>query len=72
MNTPVRLQILRHLAKGHSLTPLTALTKFGCLSLSQRCGELRKQGWPVISEMETRNGKKFARYRINRAERARL
>lgn len=51
MKTPIRTEILRHLAKGHSLTPLTALKQFGCLSLSQRIGELKRQGWPVESKM---------------------
>lgn len=62
MNTPIRIQILRHLAKGHRLTPLQALSKFGCLSLSQRIGELKREMWPIKSEMVNVNGKRVASY----------
>ena len=33
--------------KRRWLTPLDALHMCGCLSLSQRCGELRRAGVPV-------------------------
>lgn len=32
------------LEAGEILTPLVALTRFGCLSLSQRVGDLEKEG----------------------------
>ena len=58
--------ILQALKSGEKLTPLIALEKFGCLSLSQRCGELRRQGWNVVSEMITLpNGKRVAQYRYD-------
>jgi hypothetical protein len=61
----VRQEILRHLAKGARLTPLGALTQFNCLSLSQRIGELKREGWPIVSEMvATHTGKKVAEYRL--------
>ena len=65
MNTPVRLQIQRHLAKGKGLTPLSALRRFGCLSLSQRIGELKREGWPISSKMIRRNGASFKKYWID-------
>jgi hypothetical protein len=59
-----RLEILRALAKGERLTPLRALEQFGCLSLSQRVGELKREGWPIVSEMvDTPSGKRVAEYR---------
>lgn len=56
--------ILNHFQKGKSLTPLTALTRFGCMALSQRAGDLRRAGYPVQSEWVTRQGKRFKRYFI--------
>lgn len=57
-------QLIKHLKRGW-LTPLTALTKLGCMSLSQRCGELRRAGVNVISEWRTTpTGKRIKAYRI--------
>lgn len=56
-------KILRYLRNGGSLTPLEALEKFGCLSLSQRCGELRRAGWPIVAHLvKVGENKKVARY----------
>jgi len=58
-----RQEILRYLAKGHTLTVLEAIERFGCYALSQRCTDLRREGWPIFSEMvEVGNGKRVARY----------
>ena len=62
-------QILDHLRRGNSLTPLDSLALFGCLALSQRIGELKREGWPIESELvEVSNGKRVARYRLRAAE----
>ncbi len=48
MNTESQCkEILRYLAHGKTLTVVEAIERFGCYALSQRCGDLRKQGWPV-------------------------
>lgn len=57
-----RLEIQRYLAKGLSITPLQALEKFGCLTLSQRCTELRNEGWPIKTTMVQVGGKRVASY----------
>ncbi len=55
--------ILNHLMSGNSLTPLESLNLFGCLSLSQRVGELKRAGYPIRSELiETPSHKHVARY----------
>lgn len=47
------------------VTPLTALQAVGCLSLSQRCGELRRDGVLVLSKWHTTPaGKRVKAYRI--------
>lgn len=61
-----KLEIQRALAKGDKLTPLLALNRFGCLSLSQRVGELKREGWPVKSKLIEIGGKRVAQYWINR------
>jgi hypothetical protein len=69
MNTDSqRIKIQRWLATGANLTPLMALQKFGCMSLSQRIGELRRQRWPILTTMVKRGRSRFASYRIDRSK----
>lgn len=57
--------ILTYLGNGHFLTVAEALRELGVYALSQRCGELRRQGYPIVSEMiKTPTGKRIARYRL--------
>ena len=47
-NLMTQLSLIRaSLESGQVLTPLDALHKFGCLSLSQRIGDLERQGLAV-------------------------
>jgi hypothetical protein len=46
-----KTKILEHLRAGHPLTPLQALNRFGCLTASQRVGELIREGWPIKSTL---------------------
>lgn len=58
-----KLLVLRHLAQGNTLTTLEAVDRFGCMALSQRCTDLRRDGWPIESRMiETPTGKRIAEY----------
>lgn len=69
MNTDSqRIKIQRWLAAGENITPLMALQKFGCMSLSQRIGELRRQRWPILTTMVKRGRSRFASYRIDRSK----
>ena len=56
--------ILNHLTSGRSITPLDALRDYGCFRLAARIDDLRKQGWCITTDFETRNGKKYASYRL--------
>lgn len=58
--------ILKHLQAGNSLTVFQAMFEpFRCMALSQRCGELKRQGWPIQSEMiKLPNGKRVAEYKL--------
>ncbi len=66
MKPSQRLRIQRWLAMGRTITPLQALRLFSTMALSQRCGELRKEGWPVVSRMvKLSSGKRVSQYRFD-------
>ena len=50
--------------RGEALTVASALSLYGIYALSQRCGDLRRDGYPVESEMiALPNGKHCKQYR---------
>jgi len=57
-------KIRKHLLNGKSITPLGALSMFGCLRLSGRIFDLRKSGLNINMRLITRNKKTFAEYRL--------
>jgi hypothetical protein len=57
-------RLLAHLTRGRSITPLQALERFGCLTLSQRMGELRRRGHRIRSELVQVGSKRVARYSL--------
>jgi len=61
--------ILRHLSKGHSLTPLQALEKFGTFRLAARVLEIEQQGHRVKRRMVKVGGARVAQYSIEEARR---
>jgi hypothetical protein len=56
-------QILNHLQKA-SITPLEALTKYGCLRLAARIKELKDVGHQINRQMIYLGDKKFAKYSL--------
>lgn len=59
--------ILRYLEQGNSITPLEALSLFGCMRLGARCFDLKQRGIPIRSEtVKDRNGKHYAKYWIEK------
>lgn len=59
-------EILSAMQNGAKLTPLLALQRFNCLSLSQRVGELKRSGWPILSKMiSLPSGKRCAEYSMD-------
>jgi hypothetical protein len=57
--------ILADLQAGKRITPLDALTTYGCLRLAPRILDLRRKGVPIERDMvETANGKRVAEYRL--------
>lgn len=56
--------ILRHLERYGSITPMTALEKYGCFRLAARIGELKDQGHEIATEMVKKGQKRYAKYRL--------
>jgi len=56
-------EILMYLKAGGRLTVAKALTELGIYALSQRIGELKRQGWPIKSNsVETNGGARVSEY----------
>ncbi len=58
-------QILKALKTGRKITPLTALSEFGCFRLGARIYNLKRQGHDIDSQMVSVNGKRVAEYSLN-------
>ena len=55
--------LLDHFINGGTLTVLESIEKFGVYALSQRCGELRRAGHPIDSDLvATPTGKHVSMY----------
>ncbi len=54
--------ILAGLTRGERLTPLNALIRYHTMALSQRIGELKRDGHPIQSRMVTVGEKRVAEY----------
>ena len=60
--------ILNHLREHGSITPLEAMSEYGCMRLASRISDLKRQGYPILAERGkgvNRNGETvhFAVYR---------
>ncbi len=56
-------EILTYLQSGKTLTVAKALTELGVYALSQRIGELKRGGWPILSRtIETAGGARVSEY----------
>ncbi len=65
-----RIRILRYMAQGFSVTPLSALRKFGSLRLSERVREIEAEGWPVERKRVNIRGKRVMSYYLQGARSA--
>lgn len=54
------------LLAGKTINPLQALEKFGSFRLGARIHDLKANGMNIVTEMVTRNGKRFAEYRLEK------
>lgn len=58
--------ILNWLSEGNTITSLQALNMFGCMRLASRISDLRSSGVPIAREMIEVNGKRVAKYWLQR------
>ncbi len=56
-------KVLKHL-QGNTITSIDALNLFGCFRLADVIFKLRAAGHTIITETITKNGKRFARYKL--------
>jgi len=57
--------ILEYMRFGHSITPLEALDRFGCLRLGARIYEMKLNGIKIKRQMiKVGNNKRVARYSL--------
>jgi hypothetical protein len=52
--------------RGYGITQLQALEKWGCMRLSARINDLRKDGLQIVTHTIKQNGKSFAKYTITK------
>lgn len=57
-------KILAHLKSGKSITPISALNRFGSFRLSGRILDLRRAGYEIETRIVKRGKKRFASYRL--------
>ena len=57
-------QILGHMRRNKTITPLQALELYGCLRLAARIQNLRDSGYKIATEWVMTPEKRFARYRL--------
>lgn len=56
--------IRKHLESGKTITPLEALSMYGCLRLGARIYDLRQDGLPIKTEIKRNGRKRFAEYSL--------
>lgn len=56
-------ELLLAMKRGERLTVAVALSKYGVYALSQRCSELKRRGWPILSRtVTTDSGARISEY----------
>lgn len=66
MRASQRLEIQRHLAKGHRITQLGAFLRFGSFRLSERIREIEGDGFRIKRRTVRRGDKRVCEYRMDR------
>jgi len=59
-------QLLEAMKRGEQLTVAEAMARYGVYALSQRCGELIRQGHLInVETIKVQSGKRVARYSMS-------
>jgi hypothetical protein len=59
--------ILHALKSGRAITPICALTEFGCFRLAARILDLRRAGHSIETVLESDGQKRWAKYSMTRS-----
>lgn len=57
-------EVLKHIKTYGSITSYEAFVNYRITRLSGRIFELRRQGYPIVTENETADGTTYARYSL--------
>jgi hypothetical protein len=58
-------KILAHLQSGKTITPLEALSLYGCLRLSARIYDLRNRGFSIENIQQETKDERYAIYQLS-------
>lgn len=66
-------RVLQYMEDEGSITSLDAIREFGCMRLASRVSDLKRAGYPITREMESKKNRygdtvRYARYRLEAAE----
>ena len=64
--------IAAHLISGRAITPMEALSVYGCFRLAARIKDLRDDGYDILTEWETDGVKRWGRYILLKHPKKRL
>ena len=57
-------KIIAYLEDGNAITPIEALTLFGCMRLASRIADLKKKGYPITSTIISTGEARYAQYKL--------
>jgi len=57
-------RILEYLEDGNVITPMEALTLFGCMRLASRISDLKKKGYDITSTIISTGDTRYAQYKL--------
>ena len=63
-------EIMFHIRKYGSITPLEALDLYGCMRLAARVNDLRNRGHAIRTDLVARDGKMWAKYSLGEQTRS--
>lgn len=57
-------KIIAYLEDGNVITPIEALTLFGCMRLAARISDLKRRGYIISKTMKTNGDSRYAEYKL--------
>ena len=57
-------KIIAYLEDGNAITPIEAMTLFGCMRLAARISDLKRRGYIISKTMKTNGDSRYAEYKL--------